>query len=200
MAIRAGLAGASSGSRAGPARVRAYGRRPVNASILSCGLAPAGTSPAAAIIFWPSGLVPRSRAGGTWWRPIVVTSTVSGGSVSSAPIERARSQLWISRSPIRNPASSCFGIPPKSATLPVSPGGGVRADQAAALGLPAKGVLHELANGPLVTWRRPIPLAVGDLAVNLAPLGCGLTPQIQRSTHLVPPPSSPDGAWQPPGR
>jgi hypothetical protein len=54
------------------------------------------------------------------WRPIVVASTASGGSASSAPTERARSQLWISRSPIRNPASSCFGIPPNSGTLPVS--------------------------------------------------------------------------------
>ena len=50
---------------AGPARIRVQGRRPVKASILSCGLASAGTSTAAAIIFWPSGLVPRSSSGGT---------------------------------------------------------------------------------------------------------------------------------------
>src|SRR5207249_11017053 len=92
------------------------------------------------------------------------------------------------------------GVEGDADPVPVVTGSGARADQAAAPGLPAKGVLHELANGPLVAWRRPLPLAVGDLAVNLAPLGCGLTPQIQRCTHLVPPPSSPDGAWQPPGR
>ena len=51
---------------------RVQGRRPVKASILSCRLASAGTSTAAAIIFWPSGLVPRSSSGGTWLRSIVV--------------------------------------------------------------------------------------------------------------------------------
>jgi len=59
-------------SRAGPTRIRTWGRRPVKASILSCRLESAGTSTAAAISFWPSGFVRRSRADGTWWRLIVV--------------------------------------------------------------------------------------------------------------------------------
>jgi hypothetical protein len=71
--------------------------------------------------------------------------------------------------------------------VPAVAGCSVRADQAAAPGLPAEGVVHKLANGPLVAWCRPLPLALGDLAVNLAPLGGGLTPDIQRPTHLVPP-------------
>jgi len=87
--------------------------------------------------------------------------------------------------------------------VPVVAGGDVRADQAAALGLPAKGVVHKLANGPLVAWCRPLPLAAGDLAVDLAPLCDGLTPDIQRPTHLAPHLARripPDSAWPLPGR
>jgi hypothetical protein len=78
------------------------------------------------------------------------------------------------------------GIEGGADPVPVVTGCGARADHAAALGLPAKGVLHELAHGPLLAWRRLLPLAVGDLTVNLAPLGCGLTPDIYQPAHLVP--------------
>ena len=54
---------------------------------------------------------PRSIWSGTRWRPMWVDWTASTGRVSSAPIERARSQLWTRRSPITKPATCCLGMP-----------------------------------------------------------------------------------------
>ena len=73
--------------------------------------------------------------------------------------------------------------------VPVVAGCNVRADQATALGLPSQRVVHKLAYAPLVAGCRLLPLAVGDLTVYLAPLGGGLSPEIQRWSSSWPPPA-----------
>lgn len=181
------------------------GWRPVNASIFCCGLASAGTSTAAAIIFWPSGLVPRSRSGGTWYKPIVVASTVFRreclvGSDRAGEIPAMDQQVAdeecgqillgnpreLGNVPGEPRGIREQGVEGGADPFPVVAGGGARADEAPTLGLPAQNVVHQLADVPLVAWRRFLPLAVGDLTVDLAPLSRGLAPQIQLPAHRVP--------------
>ena len=189
---------ASSGSRRDWPDSR-LGPVAVNASIRPAGWRRADST-AAAIIFWPSGLVPqqsgpdaveadRGLALRRRGSALVGSDRGRDPSYAGGVADQEPGQLLL-RDPPGDVAVSREGSESRASRARIGSAAATGAApgriQAAALGLPAKGVLHELAHGPLVAWRRPLPLAVGDLAGTASLAAVDAT--YRTAPLIVPPP------------
>ena len=138
---------------------------------------------------------PRSISSGMRRRPIDAAATASGGSVSSAPIDRARSHECTQQIGDQQSEHLLFRHVPERFGVALEIGGvlerrshcwtyvfphgaglGAGTDDSAAHCLPVHGVVDQLTDREVVAGGGLRPVIVGDLGDHVGPLLCGLSP------------------------